>query len=424
MRYGSCRWPSLPAVVIAIAILAQEGTSEASNPPYKQYYWDNSMGSSVTMWPIDQGYCFLTEIAVGYALNDQVSVQTQSGNWVLVGTSSGPLHEAFGVATCVPWPAGFSVPFSNYWQNSDGGSTLSPTSCFCSIAGLTYNGSIGMDVPDFIIDGYQYNNVMSTVGEHIQTDNMTSPRHQMMTNCMCPNNGPGNYFYGGTTNTMTKTSGLFNMAHDLGPGPQICGFEEGQLNNSSALAWSISPPTDSSMQHWGGRTEAPNGELSVACIPYPGPVVQMDCGAAGVPQALGPDWSADGNFSGNTFTPSTGNIITLTGQTRPAPSDVYKTARGALTGNLTYTFSGYAKGSTHTIRFHFVESWLSGINARVFQIKVNGAVFQSVDIWKLVGSNHALVLDHTFVADSSTGNFVIQFVPTIDLPIVSGIEIQ
>jgi hypothetical protein len=129
---------------------------------------------------------------------------------------------------------------------------------------------------------------------------------------------------------------------------------------------------------------------------------------------------ADMSFSGGSGI-NHANTINVTGVTNPAPTAVYQTAR---VGTFSYTIGGFTAASSHTVRLHFAETYWTAAGKRVFNVSINGTqVLSAFDIFKVApGQNKALVQEFTKNADAS-GRYVIQFTPTADKALISGIEI-
>jgi CubicO group peptidase (beta-lactamase class C family) len=153
---------------------------------------------------------------------------------------------------------------------------------------------------------------------------------------------------------------------------------------------------------------------------------------AGGPAA--PPFSADRDFVGGS-TISHPNAIDTTNvvfndSTYPAPMETYQSAR---IGNFTYTITGLAPGSAHTVRLHFAETYFSTVGSRVFNITINGApVLSNFDIVQAVqtetkgakGWNTAIVETFEGVLANSSGTYDIQFTSVVNNSLVSAIEVQ
>jgi beta-glucanase (GH16 family) len=110
------------------------------------------------------------------------------------------------------------------------------------------------------------------------------------------------------------------------------------------------------------------------------------------------------------------------GVLNPAPALVYQSNRF---GNFNYTLSGYAAGSTHTIRLHFAELYWTGRGQRIFNVNVNGVPkLTNFDILAAAGAPFtANVQQFTAQADAQ-GRFVIEFRGVKGQATVSGTEIE
>jgi hypothetical protein len=132
-------------------------------------------------------------------------------------------------------------------------------------------------------------------------------------------------------------------------------------------------------------------------------------------------FAADANFSGGT-TASTTATITTSGVIGPAPTAVYQTERW---GAHTYTITGLAANSSHTIRLHFAEIYWTAANQRKFHVNINGTrVLTDLDIFAAAGgANRAHVRQFTATSNAS-GQISIQFLRgAVNEPKISGIEV-
>jgi len=130
---------------------------------------------------------------------------------------------------------------------------------------------------------------------------------------------------------------------------------------------------------------------------------------------------ADSDFV-NGGAATTANTINVTGVANAAPEAVYQSER---TGVFTYTLSGFAAGSLHTVTLHFAEFYWTKAGQRVFNVSINGKpVLTNFDILAAVGANQALVEQFTTTANSS-GQIVVSFTAgSADQPKVDGIQVQ
>ena len=118
----------------------------------------------------------------------------------------------------------------------------------------------------------------------------------------------------------------------------------------------------------------------------------------------------------NNHTTDTTNVVYA------APPAVYQTERA---GQFTYTISGLAPNSNHTVLLHFSETFFTGPNQRVFDIAINGAkVLTNLDIFARVGADKALVLPFGASADGK-GSIAVTFLRGLhDQPKLSAIQVQ
>ncbi len=158
------------------------------------------------------------------------------------------------------------------------------------------------------------------------------------------------------------------------------------------------------------------------------PVVISQCPTSGSTQidagggAVAP-FVADVDFVGGSVSTNK-NAIDLSGVTAPAPLQVYQSSRN---GNPTYTLGGFAPGSAHTVRLHFVEPYYSTANSRVFNFSINTTQVSNFDIFVAAGNvkNKAVIHQSTETADQN-GNFVITLTPISgkNTPLINAIEIK
>ena len=124
---------------------------------------------------------------------------------------------------------------------------------------------------------------------------------------------------------------------------------------------------------------------------------------------------------------STGNSITLSQVTNPAPASVYQHSRnGTSTVGFQYVFPGLVPQSSYSVRLHFCDPSSTATGQRVFTVTINGAtVLSSYDIFAQAGAaNTARAEPFNAVADSN-GRISVVFLPVSGPgPMVSAIEIN
>jgi hypothetical protein len=168
-----------------------------------------------------------------------------------------------------------------------------------------------------------------------------------------------------------------------------------------------------------GGVSSPSNEANAttaACTSGCGAVIQIDCGGGPVAP-----YAADQDFNGGR-TINHANTMDLSGVSSPAPAAVYQSAR---IGDFTYTISGFAPGSTHTVRLHFAETYFNTSGSRVFNVALNGSqVLTSFDIVAATGAeNKAIVKSFNGAADAS-GAFTIAFTSVVNNSLISAIDVQ
>jgi hypothetical protein len=159
-----------------------------------------------------------------------------------------------------------------------------------------------------------------------------------------------------------------------------------------------------------------SAEASATTNPCPTSGMQINAGGPAVAPFL-----ADAAFAGG-GTINHANAIDLSGVANPAPMAVYQTGRS---GSFSYTISGFAAGSSHTLRLHFAETFFSAVGSRTFNVSINGTqVLTNFDIFAAAGAKNKALIDQFTQPASSTGNYVIVFTGVVNQALVSGIEVQ
>jgi hypothetical protein len=414
-----CFRPSF-LLLVGFLVIGSAGRSEADSPKLKQYYWQAG-NPPFTLWSTSKGYCFLTEMEVGSSRDDSVSVSISNGYWVLSGAGTaqeGPAE--FGIASCVAWPEGFNMVAPQF-----GGAEshyLSDNSSFCSLAGVTFDGRVSLDVPQFRIMGYPNTQTyVNRITQEINDDSHLSPPHGVSGQCIAPSEF--NLLYWGGANpghTIANYHSNYGAYVTMTGANTLCAPQEVQAEADGPIYLATT--------FYGGTWHGSSSNNIVAyygCINYPGPVVQMDAGnSSAFIDATGPDWAADQSLD-SSWTATTSNTITTDGADGPAPPDIYRTVRYYYT-NFQYTFYGYAGYSPHVVRLHFAEAWLNGAGLRRFNVLVNGARYLTdFDVWSAAGGLNKATVQTLFVNASSSGQIQILFTPgSANAPMVSGIEIQ
>ena len=101
----------------------------------------------------------------------------------------------------------------------------------------------------------------------------------------------------------------------------------------------------------------------------------------------------------------------------PTCLGVYRTERY---GNFSYNIP-VSNGSKYVI-LKFAEIYFNTVGARIFNVNINGVrVISNLDIFKEVG--FAKPLDLSFPVSVTNNNINIEFIPVVQNPKVSGIEV-
>ncbi|HVU71150.1 MAG TPA: malectin domain-containing carbohydrate-binding protein [Ktedonobacteraceae bacterium] len=171
-------------------------------------------------------------------------------------------------------------------------------------------------------------------------------------------------------------------------------------------------------------TPTPTPTRTPTSTPTPTPTATTPPGGGGVQINSGGTASgtfvADADYSGGA-TANSGNAITTTGVSNPAPQAVYQSNRY---GNFSYAVPGLTAGASYTVRLHFAETYWTAAGQRTFNVSINGQqVLSNFDIIGAAGAaNKAVVQQFTATADSS-GKITIQFTTVKDNAQVNGIEV-
>lgn len=146
--------------------------------------------------------------------------------------------------------------------------------------------------------------------------------------------------------------------------------------------------------------------------------IRVNCGGPSYTDSLGQVWAADTGYNEGTASTVAGQI---TGTNDPA---LYQDGRwnGNPSVPMTYTFP-VANGNYH-VNLYFTEAvtQLQHVGARVFDVKMQGAVvFSHLDIFAEAGAFGALIKGADVTA--SNGKLVIEFDSLVQNPKVHAIEI-
>jgi hypothetical protein len=189
-----------------------------------------------------------------------------------------------------------------------------------------------------------------------------------------------------------------------------CGGGTGSLPGTSTTLNQFVPTGNAARLHAATSTKSSSSAAYLA----------IDAGST----ASAGDWVADTDYtaSGTTGVKSVASTINTSQVTSPPSQAVYQTQRYAT--HLTYTIPGLAANAGYTVRLHFVESFFSAAQKRVFGVKINGVqVLTNFDVFKTAdGSNIAIAESFSTQADA-TGNITIQLDATVNNASIAGIEL-
>jgi parallel beta-helix repeat protein len=198
--------------------------------------------------------------------------------------------------------------------------------------------------------------------------------------------------------------------------------------------------------HTGGTSAATPSQVQSIQVLSPNGIEKIGAGynysvtwlAAGLTQqrpmalinANGPateNWSADRFLISSVFTDTTTAIIDLSGVTNPAPSLVYQSAvRGSFGAGNKVAYQLPFPDGNYTVRLHFVETTITTVGTRRFDIKLNGTTVQAnYDILAAAGARFKAVTASFPVTATGGAGVLIELVNlTSDGALLSGFEVS
>lgn len=424
----------ISSLTIAALLVAVSGSiiagsrAEAAVPRLYYFYWQEGDAPKV-MWPTDKGYCFLTQMAFAENHAHKVGISVSGGNWVLSGTGfPGEGGSLFGVAACVPFPAGYSRidPVWTTISSQGAGQNLGSNANLCSLAGANYNGDRHGNAPQWQSGLYPATSTSVSLRATVTNDGTYPPPYrEIAAQCIRPTNAPSLYWGPSSNDAPNQTIKTFSGHGTIMTGANSLCVPGTYIPVSGASGFQLH--TDDAGANWKIYSPFSGDYISFRCFDY-GPVVQMDIGSGSIlTEALGPDWAADASFSGGEMY-STGNTIVPGSADKPAPMALYQNVRSAVSGTFSYTFSGYAASSPHKVRLHFAEAWFTASGQRKFDVSLNGTkVLANFDVVASAGGANRANVQTFNVNATAGGQITILFAranPVVSNPIVSGIEIQ
>ena len=165
-----------------------------------------------------------------------------------------------------------------------------------------------------------------------------------------------------------------------------------------------------------------SANLVVVVAPYPD-ICAINTGGTAVSSGTGAasQFMADAYYTwGNTA--STSSTISTSNVTNPAPMAVYQTYRY---GHTLYNISGLVPAENYLVRLHEAESYCGGTGQRIFNVTINGTqVLTNYDVFAAAGGKNKAVCPQFTATSGSTGIISIEFIGSVQNPIICGIEIQ
>ncbi len=132
-------------------------------------------------------------------------------------------------------------------------------------------------------------------------------------------------------------------------------------------------------------------------------------------------FSADTDFTGGAAS-SSGNTISSSGVTNPAPQAVYQSDR--VGPSFSYTIPNLSAGTAYTVRLHFAETYWTQTGKRVFNVSINNQqVLTNFDIVAAAGGANIATIKEFSSTASSSGTITIQFTSVVDQAQINGIEV-
>jgi pimeloyl-ACP methyl ester carboxylesterase len=163
-------------------------------------------------------------------------------------------------------------------------------------------------------------------------------------------------------------------------------------------------------------TASLGGSATIAVVPTAGGASSVSINAGGRDTG---EFRADQFFGGGARYGNSATIDMSQITDNPPTAEIFNSERW---GAMTYTIPD--RSGAQTVTLYFSENYVSGPGQRVFDVVINGStVLSSFDIYASAGgANRAIARTFTTTADSS-GQVVIQFIPRVQEPKISGITV-
>jgi hypothetical protein len=134
---------------------------------------------------------------------------------------------------------------------------------------------------------------------------------------------------------------------------------------------------------------------------------------------------ADTGFSPTGTVGSTTSAINTALVSTPVPAQSVLQTWRQHTSTLTYTVSGFLPNTGKTVSLLFSENTYTAANQRKFDVYINGVkVLGNFDIYANTGARYKAIQENFNATSSTSGQFVIQFVPITGAAMINGIEIE
>ena len=162
--------------------------------------------------------------------------------------------------------------------------------------------------------------------------------------------------------------------------------------------------------------------IEIQGAPAPPTALSIDAGSS---TAVG-SYAADTTCSpGAEYDPGQTITIPASIASTAAPEKVYESA---CQGAVTYTLTGFANNSVHTVNLHFAELYFPSAGSREFNVAINGtsiAALQNFDIVAAAGARFTAVDEAVPNITATGGQIVISFTNGAkDQPMINGISVQ
>jgi len=162
--------------------------------------------------------------------------------------------------------------------------------------------------------------------------------------------------------------------------------------------------------------------IEIQGAPAPPTALSIDAGSS---TAVG-SYAADTTCSpGAEYDPGQTITIPASIASTAAPEKVYESA---CQGAVTYTLTGFANNSVHTVNLHFAELYFPSAGSREFNVAINGtsiAALQNFDIVAAAGARFTAVDEAIPNITATGGQIVISFTNGAkDQPMINGISVQ